>query len=203
MREFVFPIRKVGPAMDSPSAARSFESTVGCLGQPEDRDRPETDLHLDRESRARLPVVQPERARDGSSVGDREVPGAVVSHEDELLVEVEAVELGVRPAGSEPVQQEHRDVGLEVAFAGGRDASCGEQRVADDETRAHSLGDVASDTAVVVGEPVELEVLDEPIEADGDARRPLEDLGRDLRGDRVGAGVGQVEDLSDLVALLV
>ena len=117
------------------------------------------------------------------------------------VVEVEAVELGVRPAGAQPVQQEHRDVGLEVAFAGGRDAPRGEQRVADDETRAHSLGDVVSDTAVVVGEPVELEVLDEPVEADRDARRPVEDLGRDLGGDRVGAGVRQVEDLSDLVAL--
>src|SRR5262245_7462245 len=35
-----------------------LESTVGGLGEPEDRDRPEPDLHLDGEARARLPVVQ-------------------------------------------------------------------------------------------------------------------------------------------------
>ena len=57
-----------------------------------------------------------------------------------------------------------------------------------------ALGDVAADAAVVVGETVELEVLDEPIEPDGDARRPVEDLGSDLGGDRIGARVGQVED---------
>ena len=72
-----------------------LQPTVGGLRKPEDGDRAETDFHLDRESRARLPVVQLQCARDGSPVGDSEVSGAVVSHEDELLVEVEAVELGV------------------------------------------------------------------------------------------------------------
>ncbi len=148
-----------------------------------------------------FPWYSRERPRDGSSVRDREMAGAVVAHQDEPLVEIEAVELGVRPAGAEPVEQEHRDVGLEVALAGGRDAAAGEQGVADDEPRAHALGDVVADAAVVVGETVELEVRDEPIEPDGDARRPVEDLGRDLGGDRVGAGVGQIEDLADLPVL--
>ena len=62
-----------------------------------------------------------------------------------------------------------------------------------------ALGDVAADAAVVVGEPVELEVLDEPVEPDGDAGRPVEDLGRDLGRDRIGAGVGEIEDLADLL----
>ena len=77
----------------------------------------------------------------------------------------------------------------------------GEQGVADDQPRAHALGDVVADAAVVVGETVELEVRDEPIEPDGDAGRPVEDLGRDLGGDRVGAGVGEIEDLADLSIL--
>ena len=51
----------------------------------------------------------------------------------------------------------------------------GEQRVADDQAGADALVDVAADAAVVVGEPVEREVLDEPVEPDRDARRPLED----------------------------
>ena len=179
-----------------------LEPTVGGLRQTEDRDRAEADLHLDREPGARLPVVEPESARNRASVRDREMARAVVAHEDETLVEVETVELGVRPTGAEPVEQEHRDVGLEVAFAGGRDAARGEQRVADDEARAHPLGGVVADAAVVVGESIELEVLDEAIEPDGDARRPVEELGRDLGGDRVGAGVRQVEDVPDLVSFL-
>ena len=58
--------------------------------------------------------------------------------------------------------------------------------------------DVAADAAVVVGQPVEREVLDEPVEPDRDARRPVEDLRRDLVGDRIGARVGEVEQLADL-----
>ena len=76
-----------------------------------------------------------------------------------------------------------------------------EQGVADDQPRAHALGDVVADAAVVIGETVELEVRDEPVEPDGDAGRPVEDLGRDLGGDRVGAGVGEIEDLADLSIL--
>ena len=91
--------------------------------------------------------------------------------------------------------------GLEIALARSRHPPGGEQRVADDEARAHSLGDVVADTAVVVGEPVELEVVDEPVEADRDACGPVEDLRRDLGGDRVGAGLREVEDLLDLVVL--
>ena len=76
-----------------------------------------------------------------------------------------------------------------------------EQRVADDQTGRDALGDVAGDAAVVVGEPVQLEVLDQAVEADRDARRPLEDLGRDLARDRVDAGLGEIEGRADLVAL--
>ena len=122
-------------------------------------------------------------------------------HQDEPLVEVEGVELGVRTAGTEPVEEQHRDVRLEIAFAGGGHAPCGEQRVAGDQGRADPLGEVAADAAVVVGERVELEVRDQPVETDGDARRPREHVGRDLPGDRVVAGVRELEDLADLVLL--
>ena len=53
-------------------------------------------------------------------------------------------------------------------------AARGEQRVADDHAGAEALGLVAVDAAVVVGQPVELEVGRQPVEADGDARRPVE-----------------------------
>ena len=202
IREFVLPIRKVGPAIDSPSAAISFSRPSAVCVSAEDRHRPEPHLHLDREAGAGLAVVELERPRDRPPVGDREVAGAVVPHQDELLVEVERVELGVGAAGAEPVEQEHRDVRLQVALAGGRDAARGEQRVADDQAGRDALGDVAADAAVVVGQPVELEVLDQAVEPDRDARRPLEDLGRDL-GRRSGRRPASARSnvCADLVAL--
>ncbi len=95
----------------------------------------------------------------------------------------------------------HGDVRLQVTLARGWHAPRGQQRVAGDQTGCDTLGDVAPDAAVVIGEPVQLEVLDEAIEPDRDTRRPLEDLGRDLAGDRVDACVGEIELLSNLLAL--
>ena len=120
IREFVFPILNVGPATDSPSAARSLSRPSAVCVTPRMVTGPRrTFISIERPG-ARLAVVEPERAGDRSSVGDREVARAVVAHQDELLVEVEAVELGVGASGAEPVEQQHRDVGLEVAFARGR-----------------------------------------------------------------------------------
>ena len=162
-----------------------LQPAVGGLRQAEDRHRAEPHLHLDRQPGAGLPVVELERTRDRASLGDREMAGAVVAHQDELLVEVERVELGVGAAGAEAVEQEHRDVRLQVALAGRGHAARRQQRVADDQAGGDALGDVAAGAAVVVRQPVELEVVDQPVEPDGDARRPVEDLGRDLGRDRV------------------
>ena len=146
-------------------------------------------------------MVELERARDRTAFGDGEMPGSVMPHEHEALLEVERVELRVGAAGAEPVEQQHREVRLQVALAGRRHTAGGEQRVADDQAGRDPLGDVAADAAVVVRQPVELEVLDEPVEPDGDTRRPLEDLGRDLGRDRIDAGIGEVEGGADLLAL--
>ena len=98
-----------------------LEPSVGGLREAEDRDRAEAHLELDREPGARLAVVELERAQHRPPVRDRDVARTVVAHEHELLVEVERVELGVRAARAEPVEEEHRDVGLQVALAGRRD----------------------------------------------------------------------------------
>src|SRR5205814_5968124 len=119
-------------------------------------------------ARARLAVVELERARDRAPLCDSEMPWPVVAHEHELVVEVERVELGVRAAGAEPVEQQHREVRLQVALAGRGNAAGGEQRVPDDQASSDALCSVAAAASVVVGQPVELEVLDEPVEPDGD-----------------------------------
>src|SRR5256885_1331850 len=55
-------------------------------------------------------------------------------------------------------------------FGRGGPGPCGQQRVADDQTGGDTFGDVAPDAAVVIGEPVQLEVLDQTIEPDRDTR---------------------------------
>src|SRR2546429_63102 len=65
-----------------------LQPAAGRLRQADDRHRAELDLHLDREARPRLAVVELERAGDRATLGDREMTGAVVTHEDELVVEV-------------------------------------------------------------------------------------------------------------------
>ena len=152
IREFVLPIRKVGPCDRLALGGDQLQPAVGGLRDAEDRHRPAPHLELDREPGARLAVVELERAQHGPLVGDRDVARAVVAHQHELLVEVERVELGVGAARAEPVHQQHRDVRLQVALARGRDAARGEQRVADDQPGRDPLVDVAADAAVVVGE---------------------------------------------------
>ena len=165
MRELVLPMRKVGPGDRLALGGEQLEPAVGRLREAEDRDRPEAHLHLHRQPRAGLAVEQLERAQHRPAVRDRHVPGAVVSHEHEFLVEVERIELGVGAARAQPVEQEHRDVRLEVALARRRDAARGQQRIADDQRGPHPLVDVVAEPAVVVGEAVEREVAHERVEA--------------------------------------
>ena len=77
-----------------------------------------------------------------------------------------------------------------------------EQRVADDQAGGDALVHVAVDAAVVVGEPVEREVLDEPVEA----RRRRAPTTRSCSGvisSAIGSAPGsrKVEQLADLVPL--
>ena len=99
-----------------------LQPPVRGLRDAEDRHRAAPHLELDREAGAGLAVVELERAQHRPFVRDRDVTRPVVAHQHEALVEVERVELGVRAAGAEAVHQEHRDVRLQVALAGGRDA---------------------------------------------------------------------------------
>ena len=201
IREFVLPIRKVGPGIDSPSAAMSFSRPSAVWVSPRIVTGPSlTFISIDRPA-PDLPWYSFSARSDGPSVGDRQVAGAVVAHQHELLVEVQRVELGVRAAGAEPVEQQHGDVGLEVALAGRRDAARREQRVAHDQAGGDALGHVAVDAAVVVGQPVELEVStsrSSPTATRDDQAKTSSVI---RPGDRVAAGIGELERCADLVAL--
>ena len=66
-----------------------------------------------------------------------------MAHEDETLFEVHGVELGEGAAGAETVEDHHRQTGLEIAFAAGRNAARGKQRIAEDQAGAEALVEIA------------------------------------------------------------
>ena len=119
---------------------QQLQPPVRGLGAADDRHRPVADLELDAQAGAALAVVELERAQRRLLLGDRDVARPVVAHQHEVLVEVERVVLGVGAAGAEPVEDQLREVGLEVALARGRHAARGQQRVADDQAGAEPLG---------------------------------------------------------------
>jgi hypothetical protein len=80
----------------------------------------------------------------------------------------------------------------------GDHAAGGQQGVADDDPGAELLGLVAADAAVVVREPVEVEVPGQAVQAGGDPGRPRELVVGDGAGDRIARGVGEGERLADL-----
>src|SRR3954453_7081575 len=82
-----------------------LQPAVRGLRAADDRDRPGADRELDAQAGATLAVEELERAQRGPLVRDRDVARAVVTHEDEVLIEVEGVELGERAARAEAVEQ--------------------------------------------------------------------------------------------------
>ena len=67
----------------------------------EQRDRAVAHGHLDGEPAADFAVIDVERADLGLALGDGDVAGAVVAHEDDVVVEVHGVVLGEGAAGAE------------------------------------------------------------------------------------------------------
>src|SRR5438128_261109 len=78
---------------------------------------------------------------------------------------VECIYLGVGTARAAAVQQEPRDVRLQVALPRGGDPARGQERVPDDHACSDTLVDVVADPAVVIAQAVESEILDEPVES--------------------------------------
>ena len=136
IREFVLPIRKVGPAIDSPSAASSFSRPSAVCERPRIVTGPSLTLNSTESPAPALPWKSLSARSTGRSSEIATCPGPSWPIRTKLLVEVERVELGVRAARAEAVEQEHRDVRLQVALARGRDPAGGEQRVADDQAGA-------------------------------------------------------------------
>ena len=111
-----------------------------------------------------------------------------MAHLDDAVLEVERLDLAERPAGADDLRRELRDRGAQLVLAGRGDAARGQQRRAEDHARAEALVLLAVESAVVVGERVEVEVLDESVEPDRDAGAPGEVLVVD--------GVVEREDLA-------
>ena len=77
-------------------------------------------------------------------------------------------------------------------------AARGQQRVADDHAAAQFFVGVAAQAAIVVGQAVQVEVGDQPVQPAGDPGRPTQRLLGDRLGDLVAARFGHVEHLADL-----
>src|SRR4029077_10609504 len=119
-----------------------LEPSVSSLRKTEDRHRSKAHLELYGEPCARLAVVKLESTQHRPAVGDGDMAWPIVPHQDELLVEVECVELGVGTTRAQPVEDEHGDIGLQIALTRSWNPACSEECVADDQGRNDALVDV-------------------------------------------------------------
>ena len=110
-------------------------------------------------------------------------------------LKVHGGDLGVAAAGAEGIDDLHHLAVFEVALAAAGHAACGEQRTAERESGRDLFVFVVVQPAIVVGEAVEVELVDQAVEADGDAVGPVEGCRGGPRRERVRGGVfGEVED---------
>ena len=111
------------------------------------------------------------------------------------------VELGETAADAEAIHDEHGDAGFEVGLAAHGETGGGEERVADDEVGDEFAERAAGLAFVVVGEAVELVEGDEFVEGDGGAGGDVQVFVGEFARERVGLGIGGVEEREDLGAL--
>ena len=102
------------------------------------------------------------------------------------------------PPRAEPVHDEHRQRGAQLVLPDGRDAARGQQRGAEDHAGAEPLVHLAVEAAVVVGEAVEREVVDQPVEADRDPCAPSAKSSSSTDVVEVEDLAGQVDSARDL-----
>src|SRR3546814_11863416 len=93
--------------------------------------------------------------------------GTVVSHLNDAVLEVQCLDLAEGSACTNDLRRELCDRGAQLELSGGRHTSPGQQGRTENHARTEPLVQFAAESAVVVCECVELEVLDELIERDG------------------------------------
>src|SRR5579883_2468295 len=83
---------------------QQLEAPVRGLRQAQDGHRPGLDVEFDGKAGAGLAMIEAQAAQDGAPVADGQMPGAVVAHQQETLVQVHGIEFGKRSADAQPVQ---------------------------------------------------------------------------------------------------
>ena len=123
-----------------------------------------------------------------------------MSHQQQVVLEVHRIELGVASARAQCVQGLHRDAVLQISFATARNPSGGEERAAENQACTQLLEGVAVPASVVVCQSVEVEVGDEVIQARCHPAGPIHLLARWLLRKRVARIlVADVEHLQGLL----
>ena len=119
-------------------------------------------------------MVHLQRTHLRLALGDRDVPGSVVSHQHDVVLEVHRVVLGEGSAHAEGVQDLHGLNVLDFVLAGDRHAARRQQRVAEDDGADGVLVLLDADAHVVVRQRAEIVQLHQPVERDGRTRRAFQ-----------------------------
>ncbi len=164
----------VGPGSHVRMRDEEPEAVLAIFGNRKQRDGAVADGHLDGEAAADFAVIDVERTDPGLAFRDRDVARAVMSHQDDVVVQIDRIVLGERAAGVERVHDLHRDSVLDLVLAGDGNVPRGEQRGAEDDGthRVFVGGDAGS--LVVVGERGEIVLLRQAVKRDGSAGGALQ-----------------------------
>jgi hypothetical protein len=147
---------------------------ISALRDAEGGNRSVLHVELDRDPPAALSVVSAETSEHGLAVADGQVRGPVVAHFHYTVAEIQRLQLGEGSAAAETIGDQHRQRRPQLVLAGRRDAARGEQRCPEDHARAEPLVLLALQAAVIVGQAVEGEVLDQRVQAGGDPGGPFQ-----------------------------
>lgn len=183
-----------GAGFDFALRDEEFEALVLALNDGEQGDGALLDAHLDGEASAHFAVEDFEGTDFRQAFGDGGMAGAVVSHKDDVVGEVDGVVLGEGAAGAEGVEDLHGENVFDLVLAGGGDAARGEHGGAKDDGGDSVFVRRAGCAFVEVGECAELILLNELVERDGGTGGDVElgrrAIGLDVEGLREGCELG-------------
>src|SRR5258707_12218567 len=140
---------------------QQLESMIFGLRDREKCDRSGLDAHLNRKTAANLTVIDLKRTQLGFALGDACVPRSIMSHEDDVIDEVDRIVLGEGATGAEAIHDLHSQRVLDLILAGHRNAATGEQRRAEDDGGDSFFILLDAGTFVEVGERSKRMELDE------------------------------------------
>src|SRR5665213_2656058 len=103
----------------------------------------------------------------------------VMTHLDNAITEVQRLKFGERSACTEAIHDEHRERRAKLELPDDGYTARGEQRRAEDHPSAQALVDLTLETAVVVGDRIKREIVDEAVETDGNLCGPSKIVGVD------------------------